>query len=328
MDNKDLFNDPARAFNRTREEIRIRGAVFNINEGIDIQDSKNCTTRLVGWPGMGTRMVSFHLLIHKPGGGYDIHYHPMSVESLICVRGKGEINLGSGWVTIAAGNAIYVPAGRPHATRNTAESQEDFIVLSYNCPPPMEYYQKIGLFVNGDFDWRAIDSMLLRVQRDNIPEECVMSLNDFGGNERGEVKGPEEVSHSGGIFNVYRGAPFTGNGGLMKFVLWPGAGCTMVGQHTAYHEPGKAFIPHIHPISEDAIFCFDGKGMGYLESRWIKVREGDIVYAPALIKHGTGCHISQTKTFLTSGCATPPQYDLYEKAGYLKEGKFVDFPVI
>ena len=38
------------------------------------------------------------------------------------------------------------------------------------------------------------------------------------------------------------------------------------------------------PISEDAILIWDGEGMGYLESRWIEVSEGDIVYAPATVQ--------------------------------------------
>lgn len=323
-----MFNDPARANNRTREEIRHRGAVFNINYGVEIGEDRDCVTRLIGWPGVGTRMVSFHLLTHKPGGGYELHHHPMSEESLICVRGKGEINLGAGWVRVEAGNAIYVPPGRQHATRNLAGSGEDFIVLSYNCPPPMEYYQKIGLFTQGCFDVGAIDVALLRTRPADVSMECQMKLNDLGGEEKGEIKGAAEVNRTGGVFNIFRGAPFTANGGLMKFILWPGSGTRMIGQHTAYHEPGTAFVPHVHPISEDAIFIFDGKGQGYLESRWIDVAEGDIIYAPALVRHGTGCHKDLPKTMICTGCASPPQFDLYEKAGYLKNGKFVDFPVI
>ena len=51
-----------------------------------------------------------------------------------------------------------------------------------------------------------------------------------------------------------------------------------------------------------------------------------ILYAPALVRHGTGCRKDQGP-MNSSGCASPPQFDLYEKAGYLKNGKFVDFPV-
>ena len=44
-------HDPAHWYNRTREEIRTRGAIFNINEGIDIDNGNGCITRLIGWPG-------------------------------------------------------------------------------------------------------------------------------------------------------------------------------------------------------------------------------------------------------------------------------------
>jgi gentisate 1,2-dioxygenase len=317
-------DDPARAGNRTRQEVATRGAIFNINEGIEIDEGNRCVTRLIGWPGNGTRMVSFHLLTHKPEGAFEQHQHPASEESMICIRGKGEINLGKGWVQVEAGCEVIVPRGCEHSTRNAPGSQEDFLILSYNCPPPMEYYQRIGLFANGNFDWGAIDVAMLKTQVGSVPKECVMKRNNLGGEERGEIKGRAEVARSGGVFNAFRGAPFTANGGYMLFVLWPGVGA-MVGQHTAFHEAGKAFIPHVHPISEDAIFIFDGQGTGYLESRWVDVSEGDIVYAPAGVRHGTGCRSGETKTMICTGCAFPPQFDLYERAGYLKEGKFVSF---
>ena len=149
----------------------------------------------------------------------------------------------------------------------------------------------------------------------------------MGGAERAEVKGYAEVARSGGVFNMYRGAPFRGYGGLMKFIIWPGVGAKNCGLHHAHHEPGVAFKPHVHPISEDAILIWDGEGMGYLESRWIEVSEGDIIYAPATVRHGTGCRKDQPKMMHAAGCASPPQFDLYEQAGYLKDGKFTDFPL-
>ncbi|MCX8023546.1 MAG: cupin domain-containing protein [Syntrophorhabdaceae bacterium] len=318
--------DPARASNRTREEIRTRGAIFNINEGIDIESGKNCITRLIGWPGVGTRMVAFHLLIHKPGGGFDMHSHPISEESVTCIKGRGEVNFGSGWVKVEAGNVLFFPIGCVHATRNDPSSDEDFIALSYVCPSPLEYYQEIGLMSGGEFNITEIDKLILNSTRDNIPRECVMKANELGGHERAEVKGYENVAKTGGVFNIYRGAPFTAYGGYMKFIVWPGVGAKNCGLHNAHHEPGLAFKPHVHPISEDAILFWKGEGMAYLESRWIECWEGDILYAPALVRHGTGCRKDQGPMD-SSGCATPPQFDLYERAGYLKQGRFVDFPV-
>jgi gentisate 1,2-dioxygenase len=320
--------DPARARNRTREEIRTRGAIFNINEGIDIDNGNKCLTRLIGWPGIGTRMVAFHLLIHKPGGSFATHGHPISEESMTCIRGKGEVNFGSGWVKIEAGNVLFAPIGCVHATRNDSDSTEDFIVLSYTCPSPLEYYQEIGLMASGEFNMTAIDKLLLNSRTDTIPKACVMKPNELGGRERAEVKGYEEVARSGGVFNIYRGAPFTAYGGSMKFIVWPGVGAKNCGLHNAHHLPGVAFKPHVHPISEDAILFWDGVGMAYLESRWIECSEGDILYAPALVRHGTGCRQDQPGPMNSSGCASPPQFDLYELAGYLKEGRFVEFPVV
>jgi quercetin dioxygenase-like cupin family protein len=319
--------DPAHWYNRTREEIRTRGAIFNINEGIDIDNGNGCITRLIGWPGIGTRMVCFHLLIHKPGGAFAMHSHPISEESVTCIRGKGEVNFGSGWVKIEAGNLIFAPIGCAHATRNDPGSKEDFVILSYVCPSPLEWYQEIGLMVKGEFNTNQIDLLMLNSRTDNIATKCVMKENELGGAERAEVKGYAEVAKSGGVFNMYRGAPFRGYGGLMKFIIWPGVGAKNCGLHHAHHEPGVAFKPHVHPISEDAILIWDGEGMGYLESRWIEVSEGDIIYAPATVRHGTGCRKDQPKMMHAAGCASPPQFDLYEQAGYLKEGKFTDFPL-
>jgi len=320
--------DPARATNRTVEEISRRGAIFNVNEGIVVEDGVACETRLVGWPANGTRMVSFHVLTHHPGGAYEHHGHPISEESLICIRGQGEVDLGGGWVEVDAGNAIFVPAARQHATRNRPGSDEDFVILSYNCPPPMELYKELGLIVHGVFDQKAIDKALLLSTPGDIPAVCAARPNDLGGPERGEVKGPEETAVTGGVFNLFRGAPFTGYGALMKFILWPGIGAKNIGQHMAFHDPGVAFAPHVHPISEDAIYCVDGRGQGYLESRWIDVSVGDIIYAPAGVRHGTGCRSEELGMFTCTGCASPPQFDLYEIAGYLNDGRFGDFEFV
>ena len=321
------MTDPARAQYRTREEIRTRGAIFNINEGIDIDNGQGCITRLIGWPGVGTRMVAFHLLIHKPGGSFAMESHPISEECITCIRGKGEVNLGNGWEKVEAGNVIFVPIGCSHATRCDPSSKEDFVGLSYTCPPLLEYYQEIGLMANGEFDTTKIDLLLLNARRDSIPKQCVMMPNELGGADRAEVKGYAEVARSGGIFNIYRGAPFGAYGGAMKFIVWPGVGAKHCGLHNACHQPGVAFKPHVHPIAEDAVMFWDGEGMAYLESRWIECSEGDILYAPAQVRHGTACREGQRGPMNSSGCASPPQFDLYQLAGYLKDGRFTDFPV-
>ena len=203
-----LRDDPARAYNRTRDEIRTRGAIFNINEGLDAENGKGCVTRLIGWPAVGTRMVSFHLLIHKPGGSFETQIRPISEVSMTCLRGAGEVSLGeAGWERIEAGNVIFVPMGAPFATRCAPGSKEDFIALSYICPSPLEFYQEIGLMRNGEFQIDEIDKLMLNMVPDKIPQDCVMKLNQLGGKYLAEALGYDEVAQKGGVFNIYRGAP-------------------------------------------------------------------------------------------------------------------------
>jgi len=130
------------------------------------------------------------------------------------------------------------------------------------------------------------------------------------------------AADQGAIFNINEGAVFTGNGALMRFIVWPGAGCRMLGGHVALHPPGVEFRPHVHPISEDAIFALKGHGDAFLVDKWIEVGPGDIIYAPAGVEHGTANLKERNSTFVAHGYAGPPQLELYEWAGYCKHGGF------
>lgn len=243
---------------------------------------------------------------------------------MMVVKGVGQAFIGGRWITILPGDVFYAPPKLLHATRNLPGSDVDFIVMACSAPPQIEFYQRIGFFKNGLFDFEAIDKALARSVRGNISIVDETTLNDTGEDQRAEIKGAAEVSRSGGIFNVYRGAPFYANGASMRFAVWPGAGSRMITCHAAIHGPGEVFRPHIHPISEDAIVCNRGVGQGHLNGRWIHMDAGDILYAPAGITHGTGCPADYPAAMHTNGCACPPQMDLYERGGYLVDGRFVD----
>lgn len=318
--------DPDRAMNKDWQGIARSGAVFNINEGIVIEGNK-VATRLVAWPGVGTRMVAAHTLIHMPGGTFEKESHPLSEECLQIIKGHGQVDLGRGWIDLVPGDIVYVPHGVQHVTRNAPDSTSDFVGVSFSAPPQMDFYQKIGFFRKGLFDFNAIEHALAQSARGTIPTDNETQPSMPRGDEWGEVKGPKRTALEGGIFNMYRGAPFRGNGSLMKFLLWPGSGTRMISAHTAFHDPGTMFTPHIHPISEDAILCTNGKGQGHLHGRWIDCEEGDIVYGPDNVTHGTGCPADHDNIFYTTGCACPPQPDLYERAGYMVDGQFVEFPI-
>src|SRR5438270_13872806 len=51
---------------RTHDEIRSRGAIGNLNEGIEIT-AQGVRTRLIAWPGNGFQTESVHVLTLVPG---------------------------------------------------------------------------------------------------------------------------------------------------------------------------------------------------------------------------------------------------------------------
>lgn len=128
----------------------------------------------------------------------------------------------------------------------------------------------------------------------------------------------DRVRRYGGVFRLDRGPAFEQRGGLgVNLVITPNVGSRGIGLTAGFHAPGVAFAPHRHPLSEEILIAFRGKGQFYLHDRWVDVEEGDIVYAPEGILHGTRNPSTNTEPFITIGCAAPPQLDLYQRSGYV-----------
>ena len=131
------------------------------------------------------------------------------------------------------------------------------------------------------------------------------------------MKSKEEVREKGGIFNIHEGYNWTKSTELdLHLVLTPKQGSHCVGITSAVHYPGMEFEPHVHPLSEELVFCHDGEGEFYLYDKWIPVKKGDVLYAPPGVYHGTRKKAGTEGTFVTIGVATPPQLDLYNRIGY------------
>ena len=104
----------------------------------------------------------------------------------------------------------------------------------------------------------------------------------------------------------------------MRFVVWPGMGSRKINLHRAKHPPGFEFKVHEHPDSEDTILAFRGRGQGYLVDRWYDMEEGDVLFAPRRVKHGTRNPVGGGQDdFICTGSAAPPQLELYRMAGYM-----------
>jgi quercetin dioxygenase-like cupin family protein len=128
----------------------------------------------------------------------------------------------------------------------------------------------------------------------------------------------DKVKKEGGVFNLYNGdyTWTTPEGLTSHIVLTPRVGVANVNMGMGVHKPGQGMAPHVHPLSEEILIIYRGKGEVYLKDKWIPVEAGDIVYAPAGVYHGTRNPATNTEDFETIGCGAPPQLDLYQRAGY------------
>jgi oxalate decarboxylase/phosphoglucose isomerase-like protein (cupin superfamily) len=64
--------------------------------------------------------ITFGEVVLQPGRGHDRHNHPESEEILYVLSGEGEQMLDDGEpFLVKPGDAIYVPTGVFHSTRNT-----------------------------------------------------------------------------------------------------------------------------------------------------------------------------------------------------------------
>jgi len=137
----------------------------------------------------------------------------------------------------------------------------------------------------------------------------------------------EEVKKFGGMFNIFEGYNWEKSSGLdLHLVLTPRLGSRNIGITSAVHYPGMEFEPHVHPLSEELVFCYEVEGEFYLYDKWIPVKAGDVLYAPPGVYHGTRKPKGSEGTFITIGVATPPQLDLYNRIGYdvLGEGDGIE----
>lgn len=131
------------------------------------------------------------------------------------------------------------------------------------------------------------------------------------------MKSKKEVQQTGGLFNIHEGYNWTKSTDLdLHLVLTPKQGSRGIGITSAVHHAGQEFEPHVHPISEELVFCQEGEGEFFLYDRWIPVKAGDVLYAPPGVYHGTRKPKDSPGVFVTIGVASPPQLDLYTRIGY------------
>lgn len=274
--------------------VRSRGAIVKPSEVPDTI-KYGCRTKLLMSPAMGSVLNGCQVIYHKPGETFTVHLHPISEDVTVVFKGKGEAFLADFWYEVSEGDVIYTPEYVKHGTRNPSINSEDFICYNWQVPYLSEYETLPG----------AKDHLF------DDQEGQIIAYDARG-------KFDTHIPQTGFIGNVDRGALFVEYGAPMRFIVWPGMGSRKISLHRAKHPPGFEFKVHIHPDAEDTILAFRGHGQGFLVDQWYEMEEGDIMYAPSPIKHGsrnpTG---GSEEAFILLGSAAPPQMELYRLAGYL-----------
>jgi quercetin dioxygenase-like cupin family protein len=161
------------------------------------------------------------------------------------------------------------------------------------------------------------ESMIIYIWQSNLPEGSKVSasprlVNSLFNNET--------------VFKGYQGNNSTiinNNPANMNFLFWPGTGCSHLSLHCGIQEPGQSFGVHQHPISEELFIGFEGKGQVHLDGEWVSFEEGDILYAPPKMFHGTRNPFigSDAKRFVTCGGPVPFDVNFYLLAGVSSEVK-------
>jgi len=301
---------------RTADEIRRSGAIGGLNEG-PVIELHEMQTRLVAWPGNGFQTESVHVLTLEPGQSSAEYTYYGSEEAMICLLGAGEVWMHDRWVTIAPGDIAYFPEGVPHSIRNVHKEQPLTLVTQIT-PPPVELYAASGFYhvALGTMNFDACNRASLNAASGNLKAPLALAYRETESAVRSWNLEPAEVRARGALFNMFMGAPFDALGIPARLVVWPGAGSRTAGFNFAYSPKPEADFIHTHPVSDECLFLWAGKGKGFLGgSQWFEVDVLECLLAPCGVFHG---HWGGP-TFW-GGFASPPQADLLIKTPYYQEG--------
>lgn len=314
-----MVPDRLRARYRSAAEIKAHGAIGNLRDGAEIT-THGIATRLIAWPGTGYQTEAVHVLTVKPGQESERWCYDLAEDALLCHSGAAQVRLRGQWVDMAPGDLAYFPPGVERVVRSAAGRKEDAILVNQVTPPQIDLYADRGLY-NVDLGVMNYDSAR-KMSTNAVPATMSgdghMAYHDTSASVRPWNLALDDVRHAGALFNVYRGTPYSGIGVPMRLILWPGAGSRTSGFNLAYAADGVEDIIHKHPVSDECLFLWAGRGQFFVGNEWVDVEAGDCVLAPCGVAHG---HRS-TGPAIFGGFASPPQLDLVISSDLYDHGRF------
>jgi len=308
---------------RAHDQIRSHGAITNLNDGIEIT-TQGVRTRLIAWPGNGFQTESIHVLTLTPGEESVRYEYDMSDEAMVCLKGHGEVYLRGQWVAIEAGDIAYFPERVPHALRNSKANSTDFVVVNQICPPQFDLYEPAGYYdrAHGTMIFAAIEKAKKQAASANLSTDNELHYNDSHADVRAWNLSVEEIRSGGALFNMYRGAVFSGIDVPMVLLLWPGYGVSRCGFHYGCMTPGSEAATHTHPVSDECIVNWIGSGQSLISGEYVSTGPLDVVLAPCGVAHGGKIPPDAKDVCFPGGFASPPQLDLYVRTPYYNDGKY------
>lgn len=230
---------------------------------------------------------------------------------------------------IAPGDLAFFPADVAHGVRNPQQNREDFVLVSQICLPQFYLYEDGGYYdgASGTMNFPAIESAKRESWWGSLAPATEVKLRETTPSVRAWNLEVEEIRREGALFNVFKGAGFGDLGTPMLLILWPGYMVRSAGLHMGGTPAGKRAHIHTHPVSDECLFNWSGRGEAFCGDRWMDEDPLDCLLAPCGVSHSLGGSpdLAEGSSF-GCGFASPPQLDLYLNTPFFDAGTFAAPP--
>jgi quercetin dioxygenase-like cupin family protein len=307
------FSDIYRARHSTAAQIRSRGAIGSLNDGVEVQ-IHGVSTRLIAWPGTGFQTESLHVLTLEPGQEMEMHAYGLAEEAMLALQGEGEAFVRGEWVQFRPGDLAFYPPPVEHAIRATPNGP-GLVAVAAISPPEFELYGPAGFYnrqygvMNMEAAWYARSN----AKPGTLTGPSQLAFHDSDPQVRAENLTVAEIRTGGALFNVFSGAKIDVIDAPMVFVLWPGYGPRSTGFHFANAEEGLTTAVHTHPASDECVVLWHGTARAWQHNSYHDMEIFDVVMAPCGVEHGIAMVPGEA---LWGGFAAPPQLDLYARTSF------------
>jgi uncharacterized cupin superfamily protein len=126
----------------------------------------------------------------------------------------------------------------------------------------------------------------------------------------------DQVRAGGAIGNLQDGVTIETHGLSTRLIAWPGNGFQTESVHVLTVPTGTESASYAYTMAEEAMLCLAGRGEVFLRGAWRGLQPGDVAYFPEGVAHAVRNPAANGDDLVVVTQITPPQFDLYETAGF------------